>query len=127
MKKGFSRRIKLFGRRIYHLCTCPPKLKEPFSHYRIASLPSPPWNPLHSLHFLHGVLSLVLSNVLPSDPTPQEGLRSGEELPPARVWRFSFIPRRGCELWYVGEIGTEDGRWGGVMKEEYVRWRMSRP
>ena len=104
-----------------------PKTSDHHLPYRIASLPLPPWNPAHSLHFLHGVLSLVLSHVLPSDSTPQGGLAPDGPLPPARVWRFSFIPRRGCELWYVGEIGSEDGRWGGVLKDEYVRWRMSRP
>jgi RAT1-interacting protein len=97
------------------------------SYHRIASLPNPPWNPAHSLHFLHGVLSLVLSHVLPTDPTPEGGLSTGQPLPPAKVWRFSFIPRRGCEIWFVGDIGSEDGRWGGVLKDEYVRWRMSRP
>lgn len=93
---------------------------------RIGSLPNPPWNPAHSLHFLHGVLSLLRTHVLPTDPTPREPLGETDPLPPAQVWRFSFVPRQGCELWHVGEIGLENGRWGGVLSEEYVRWRMSR-
>lgn len=86
----------------------------------------PTWHPAPCLHFLHGVLSLLRIHVLPTDPAPEEPLRPDDPLPPAQVWRFSFIPRRGCELWHVGEIGAEEGRWGGVLKEDYVRWRMSR-
>lgn len=72
-----------------------------------------------------------------------------EDLPSAVVWRFSYVPHRGCELWCVGEYpfgagahgenrtggeGQEGGmkgkekpeRWGGVLREEYVRWRLER-
>lgn len=92
----------------------------------ISSLPNPVWHPDPSLHFLHSVLSLVIHHVLPTDPAPSQSLTDGAPLPPAVVWRFSFIPRRGCELFCVGPIGVVDGRWGGVLPEDYVRWRMSR-
>ncbi|WWC63877.1 uncharacterized protein I303_106482 [Kwoniella dejecticola CBS 10117] len=100
----------------------------------IASVPSahPPWTPGPCLHFLHAVLNLVLTHILPTDPClryPPDSIRRGEQspLPPATMWRFSFIPRRGCELYEVGQMGVDDtGRWGGVLKEDYVRWRMSR-
>ncbi|WRT69205.1 uncharacterized protein IL334_006189 [Kwoniella shivajii] len=95
----------------------------------IASIPSayPPWTPNPCLHFLHAVLSLVLTHVLPTDPLifrPPGSLSPKDPLPSATVWRFSFVPRRGCELYKVGEVGTENGRWGGILKEDYVRWRM---
>ncbi|WWC72955.1 uncharacterized protein I206_106919 [Kwoniella pini CBS 10737] len=96
----------------------------------IASIPSahPPWTPNPCLHFLHAVLNLVITNVLPTDPcsryTPGS-INPEDDLPPATIWRFSFIPRRGCELYKVGEMGVDqDGRWGGMLKEDYVRWRM---
>ena len=92
----------------------------------IASLPRPPWHPSPSHQFLYSVLNLVVSDVLPTDPTPLQGLPENEALPPAIVWRFSFIPRRGCELYQVGKVATHEGRWGGVLPEEYVRWRMRR-
>ncbi|OCF35706.1 protein RAI1 [Kwoniella heveanensis CBS 569] len=97
----------------------------------IASLPDPPWSTTPPLHFLHAVLNLVTTHVLPTDPLVTNphirgNLGSEEILPPADVWRFSFVPRRGCELYRVGEVGVVDGRWGGVMKEDYVRWRMGR-
>lgn len=91
----------------------------------IASLPQPPWHPSPAHHFLYSVLNLVLTHVLPTDPAPSEGLTEDDALPPAFVWRFSFIPRRGCELYRVGEVKSNAGRWGGVLREEYVRWRMS--
>ncbi|RXK35825.1 hypothetical protein M231_06919 [Tremella mesenterica] len=92
----------------------------------MASLSGPPWHPTPALHFLHAVLSLVLHHVLPTDPCPSESLPADAPLPPADVWRFSFIPRRGCELYNVGPIGIVGGRWGDVLPEEYVRWRMSK-
>lgn len=93
----------------------------------ISALPNPPWHPSPPLHFLHKTLSMVLHHILPTDPTPPEGLPEGAELPSATVWRFSFAPHRGCELWCVGQedVGA-NGRWGGVLEEEYVRWRMER-
>lgn len=94
--------------------------------HSIGSLPNPPWNPAPCLHFLHGVLSLLRTHVLPTDPKVGQTAGAEDPLPAAQVWRFSFIPRRGCELWRVGEIGAENGRWGGVLKEDYVRWRMTR-
>ncbi|WVF65405.1 hypothetical protein IAT40_000132 [Kwoniella sp. CBS 6097] len=95
----------------------------------IASLPDPPWSPTPPLHFLHAVLNLVTTHVLPTDPLIihpdlRGNLRPEQALPPADVWRFSFIPRRGCELYRVGEVGVVFGRWGGVLKEDYVRWRL---
>ncbi|WWD06912.1 hypothetical protein V865_005009 [Kwoniella europaea PYCC6329] len=96
----------------------------------IASIPSPrpPWTPQPCLHFLHAVLQLVLTHALPSDPLicyPSGSVHPEDPLPAATVWRFSFIPRRGCEMYKVGEVGVdEEGRWGGILKEDYVRWRM---
>ncbi|WWC98132.1 hypothetical protein V866_005023 [Kwoniella sp. B9012] len=97
----------------------------------IASIPSPrpPWTPQPCLHFLHAVLQLVLTHALPTDPLvryPPGSIHPEEPLPAATVWRFSFIPRRGCEMYEVGAVGVdEEGRWGGMLKEDYVRWRMS--
>ncbi|ORY24230.1 RAI1 like PD-XK nuclease-domain-containing protein [Naematelia encephala] len=90
----------------------------------IASLPNPIWHPAPAHHFLYSVLDLVLKHVLPTDPAPPQGLTQDEPLPPADVWRFSFVPRRGCELYHVGHVESEDGRWGGVLPPDYVRWRM---
>ena len=92
----------------------------------VGSLPSPPWSPSPCFHFLHAVLNLVLTHVLPTDPTPAGGAAEHEPLPNAVVWRFSFIPKRGCELFKVGEVQTENGRWGSMLKEDYVRWRMAK-
>lgn len=99
-------------------------LRSALKRSSIASLPQPPWHPSPAYHFLYSVLNLVLTKVLPTDPAPPNGLEDGSPMPPADVWRFSFIPRRGCELYRVGNITSQDGRWGGVLKEEYVRWRM---
>ncbi|KAK4685237.1 RAT1-interacting protein, partial [Tremellales sp. Uapishka_1] len=91
----------------------------------IASLPNPPWTTSPCYHFLYSVLSLVALHVMPTDPKPVGGLKADVPLPRAVVWRFSFVPRRGCELYRVGDVDEKDGRWGGVLSEEYVRWRMS--
>lgn len=91
---------------------------------RIAASPNPQWHPTPAYHFLHAVLSLVTRETLPTDPTPERGVGEDEPLPEAVVWRFSFVPRRGCELYKVGRVPTQEGRWGGVLKEDYVRWRM---
>jgi RAT1-interacting protein len=93
----------------------------------MASVPNPQWHPAPSHHFLQAVLALVLKHVLPTDPTPTISLPPDQPLPAADVWRFSFTARRGCELYRVGEVGILDGRWGGVLDEKYVRWRMERP
>ncbi|OCF79056.1 hypothetical protein I204_01000 [Kwoniella mangroviensis CBS 8886] len=96
----------------------------------IASVPSPrpPWTPQPCLHFLYAVLQLVLTHALPTDPLirhPSGSVHPEDPLPAATVWRFSFIPRRGCEMYKVGEVGVDEGgRWGGMLKEDYVRWRM---
>ncbi|ORX39312.1 RAI1 like PD-XK nuclease-domain-containing protein [Kockovaella imperatae] len=92
----------------------------------VAAIPQPPWSPAPCFHFLHAVLNLVLTHVLPTDPTPKRPLQEHEPLPDAMVWRFSFVPRRGCELYKVGTVKTAHGRWGGVLKEDFVRWRMTR-
>lgn len=90
----------------------------------IASVPHPPWHPSPAHHFLYSVLNLVVKHVLPSDPTPRDGIADDQRLPPAVVWRFSFIPRRGCELYRATQVDRVDERWGGVLKEKYVRWKM---
>ncbi|WVW79529.1 hypothetical protein I302_101498 [Kwoniella bestiolae CBS 10118] len=96
----------------------------------IASIPSPhpPWQPQPTLHFLHAVLHLVLTHALPTDPLvsfPKGSIHPENPLPPATIWRFAFIPRRGCEMYNVGELGVDgEGRWGGMLREDYVRWRM---
>ncbi|WWC91055.1 uncharacterized protein L201_005996 [Kwoniella dendrophila CBS 6074] len=97
----------------------------------IASIPSPrpPWTPNPCLHFLYAVLQLVLHHVLPTDPClncPHGRIKPEDPLPNATIWRFSFIPRRGCELYKVGELGIDEqnGRWGGMLKEDFVRWSM---
>ncbi|KAK8844162.1 hypothetical protein IAR55_006956 [Kwoniella newhampshirensis] len=94
----------------------------------IAALPNPPWSTPPALHFLHAVLSLVTTHVLPTDPlVTQPEVRSSvqDKLPPATVWRLSFVPRRGVELYKIGEVGVDEtDRWGGVLKEDYVRWRL---
>lgn len=74
----------------------------------------------------------MTTNVLPTDPLVtypyirdnRQAVEEVGELPPAVVWRLVFDPRKGCELRAVGEVGVVDGRWGGMLKEEYVRWRM---
>lgn len=89
-------------------------------------MPTPLWHPSPPHHFLHAVVNMLTTNVLPTDPNPSEPLSENRPLPPAVVWRLKFTPRRGCELYPIGQIGLEGGRWGGVLPEEYVRWRMSR-
>ncbi|WWD21178.1 hypothetical protein CI109_105662 [Kwoniella shandongensis] len=93
----------------------------------IASLPHPPWSTPPTLHFLHAVLSLLLTHVLPTDPLLTHPQNPSSDLPPATVWRLRFVPRKGCELYKVGEVGMDaNGRWGGLLKEDYVRWRLGR-
>ena len=126
--------------------------------HRVEATPGPQWHPTPALTFLHSTLTTVLQHVLPTDPAPawrehargersqrsSAGGAAGAELgmdaghtrsalpsplPPATVWRFSYVPRRGCELWCVGEYpfeGQEGERWGGVLREGYVRWRLER-
>ncbi|KAL7421087.1 decapping endonuclease targeting mRNA [Cryptotrichosporon argae] len=95
----------------------------------VQSTPSAPWHPSPSLHFTHAVLALLRAHVLPTDPAPAGGLADADPLPPAVVWRFVYVPRRGCELYYdgpqTGNAGTAQ-RWGGVLTKDYVRWRMRR-
>jgi len=92
----------------------------------IASTPRPQWSAEPCLHFLNATIQHILFHVLPTDPTPEYGLAPDEPLPPAVVWRFRFVPRRGVELYRVDAYDECHGRWGGVLPEEYVRWRMSR-
>ena len=99
--------------------------RDPANH-RVASRQNPIWHPSPCLHFLHAVLDLVVSHVLPTDPTPPEGLEHDAPLPEAVVWRFSFVPKRGCELYRVDptSVVEEEGRWGGVVPLDFVRWKM---
>ena len=92
----------------------------------IASTPQPAWQTSPCIHFLHAVLQLVLFHVLSTDPTPDYKLEEGDELPQAAVWRLSFIPGKGCELYQVYDEPPIEGRWGGVLTEDYVRWKMTR-
>lgn len=94
----------------------------------VGSTSNPVWHPSPCIHFLYAVLDLVVSNVLPTDPTPPSGLAEDDALPEPVVWRFSFIPKRGCELYRVdpSRVVQEEGRWGGMLPLDYVRWRMRR-
>ncbi|WVQ73673.1 hypothetical protein IAR50_003253 [Cryptococcus sp. DSM 104548] len=109
------------------------------THFEIAMLPrlatlhsSPPaWHPSPCFHALHSIASLLTTHILPTDPLlvhlDLKGNKSKVELeglPPAVVWRLRFDPKRGFELFQTGEVGLVGGRWGGVLKEGYVRWRM---
>ncbi|TXT13195.1 hypothetical protein VHUM_01596 [Vanrija humicola] len=82
------------------------------------------WSPVPCLHFLHAVLAMLVRHVLPSDPVERY---NGREIPPAVLWRLRFTPRGGCELFLLGEVDTgDDGRWGGILPEDYVAWRLER-
>nr|ODO03924.1 decapping nuclease RAI1 [Cryptococcus depauperatus CBS 7855] len=92
-----------------------------------------PWSPNPCLHTLYSICSLLVIHVLPTDPlvtyphirgNPARVEATGSVLPPAVVWRLKFDPLTGFDLWVSGEVGVVDGRWGGVLKEEYVKWRM---
>ncbi|ODO06127.1 protein RAI1 [Cryptococcus wingfieldii CBS 7118] len=100
---------------------------------RIAATHSstPAWHPSPCFHALHSIASLLTTHILPTDPLlTHPDLRGNKErvdregLPSAVVWRLRFDPRRGFELFQTGQVGLVDGRWGGVLKEDYVRWRM---
>jgi len=97
----------------------------------VASSARPAWSPAPCLHYAHAVTSMVVRNVLPSDPHPPGAApRDAEaELPLAPVFRLKFTPRRGVQLLRLSEDEVarreeETGRWGGVLTQEYVRWRM---
>ncbi|WVQ81372.1 decapping nuclease RAI1 [Cryptococcus sp. DSM 104549] len=95
----------------------------------VASTPNPAWSPAPCLHHLHSILSFLTTHILPTDPlvtypSLKGNLGQDEEMPPAVMWRLAFTPKRGYELRTVGEVGVVEGRWGGVLREEYVRWRM---
>lgn len=76
------------------------------------------------LHFLHAVLAMLVRHVLPSDPVERY---TGREIPPAVLWRLRFTPRGGCELFCLGEVEDQgDGRWGGILPDDYVHWRLER-
>lgn len=100
--------------------------------YLVEVLNKPSWSPNRCLQSLHSVCSFLTKNVLPTDPLVtyphirgnRQAVKEAGELPPAVVWRLAFDPKKGCELHAVGEVGVVDGRWGGMLKEEYVRWRM---
>ena len=99
---------------------------------RVEALNKPSWSPNRCLQSLHSVCSFLTKNVLPTDPLVtyphirgnRQAVKEAGGLPPAVVWRLAFDPKKGCELHIVGEVGLVDGRWGGMLKEEYVRWRM---
>jgi hypothetical protein len=78
------------------------------------------------------VAAMVVRNVLAVDPHPPGAPpRDAEaELDPAPVFRLRFTPRRGVQLLRVDEDEVrrreaESGRWGGVLTQEYARWRMA--
>jgi RAT1-interacting protein len=74
---------------------------------------------------------MVVRTVLPLDPHPPGAAARDAEAPldPAPVFRLRFTPRRGMQLFRMPEdevrAAEEEGRWGGVLTQEYVRWRMS--
>lgn len=97
------------------------------------------WHPTPCLHFLSAVLSMLVREVLPTDPVATGSAEAfvqsadgangdGEQLPPAHLFRLRFTPRRGVELVSLGEVevGDTGGRWGGVLPSEYVAWRLRR-
>ncbi|WVR08944.1 hypothetical protein IAU60_006003 [Kwoniella sp. DSM 27419] len=93
----------------------------------IASLPYPPWDPHTPLHFLHALVTLICDHILPTDPCLALAgavVAPDQPLPPAQVWRIRYVPKSGCELYQLGSVGNVEGRWGGMLKEDYVRWRM---
>ncbi|KAL1407664.1 decapping endonuclease targeting mRNA [Vanrija albida] len=86
------------------------------------------WSPVPCLHFLHAVLAMLVRHVLPTDPAASaQDYNERDPLPPATLFRLRFTPRGGCELFNLGEVGADGGRWGGILPEDYVRWRLARP
>ncbi|GMK55772.1 hypothetical protein CspeluHIS016_0208280 [Cutaneotrichosporon spelunceum] len=87
------------------------------------------WKPAPCLHFLYAVLSMLVRQVLPTDPVvtgAADGLEGGE-LPPAHLFSLRFTPRHGVELVSLGEVEFEPGqRWGGILPADYVAWRLAR-
>ncbi|BEJ00674.1 hypothetical protein CcaverHIS631_0505310 [Cutaneotrichosporon cavernicola] len=85
------------------------------------------WTPAPCLHFLSAVLSMLVREVLPTDPVvtgAADGLEEGD-LPPAHLFSLRFTPRRGVELVSLGETVPEPGqRWGGILPADYVAWRL---
>lgn len=88
------------------------------------------WKPEPALHFLYASLEMLARNTLPSDPHPPETPRLDADAPLPRVakWRVQFTPRRGLDLYLLGEEEHTPGtRWGGILPENYVRWRCQAP
>ncbi|TXT14860.1 uncharacterized protein COLE_01053 [Cutaneotrichosporon oleaginosum] len=83
------------------------------------------WDPAPCLHFLHAVLSMLVREVLPTDPMATGAAEGTDGLPPAHLFRLRFTPRRGIELVSLGQVAHEPGkRWGGILPADYVAWRL---